>query len=121
MLNIGRRVALVNNAFFGSRNAASIERKMLQYKTLSIKYHHCTLNEIKTQVCTLSDVFACVSIHCADQIQHTNRDLSTKSIDNTLQTCVDTENEYQQAHNTGVGGKVSVFVVCINVILQVMQ
>ena len=34
MVNIGTRVAPVNIAFSGSRNAALIERKMLQYITL---------------------------------------------------------------------------------------
>ena len=47
MVSIGRRVAPVNIAFSSSRNAALIERKMLQYTTLSIKLHVCTLSEIK--------------------------------------------------------------------------
>ena len=76
---------------------------MLHYTTLSIKLHHCTLSEIKTQVFTLSDVLACVSIDCADPKQHSNRDFLTKSIDNTLQTCVDTANKYLQVYNTAVG------------------
>ena len=67
MVNIGSRVAPVKIAFSSSRNAALIERKMLQYTTLSIKYHHFTLSEIKTQIFTISDVFAGVLIHCADQ------------------------------------------------------
>ena len=46
MVNMGTRVAPVNIAFSSSRNAALIERKMLQYTTLSIKLHHCTLSEI---------------------------------------------------------------------------
>ena len=94
MVNMGTRVALVNIAFSSSRNAASIERKMLQYTTLSTKLHLCTLSELKTQVFTLSDVLACVSKHCADQKQHLNPDFSTRSINNTLQTCVDIANEY---------------------------
>ena len=105
MVNIGTRVALVNIAFSSSRKAALVERQMLQYTTLSIKYHHCTLSKIKTQVFPLSDVLACPSIHCADHIQHSNRDFLTKSIDKTLRTCVDTANEYLQAYNTGVGEK----------------
>ena len=40
MVNIGTRVAPVNIAYSSSRNAALTERKMLQYTTLSIKYHH---------------------------------------------------------------------------------
>ena len=47
MVNIGTRVAPVTVAFSSSENAASIERKMLQYTTLSIKYNDCALNEIK--------------------------------------------------------------------------
>ena len=101
MVNIGTRVAPVNIAFSSSRNAALIERKMLQYTTLSIKQHHCTLSEIKTQLFTMSDVLACVSVHCADHRQHSIPDFLTKSIDNTLQTCVDIANEYLQAYNIG--------------------
>ena len=70
IVNIGARVASVNIAFSRSRCAALIERKMLQNTALSIKLHVCTLSEIKTQVFTLSDVLACVSVHCADQKQH---------------------------------------------------
>ena len=89
MVNIGTRVAPVNIAFSSSRNAALIERKMLQYTALSLKLHHCTLSEIKTQTFTMSNVLACVSVHCVDQRQHSFPDFLTKSIDNTLQTCVD--------------------------------
>ena len=99
IVNIGTRVASVNNAFSSSRNAALIERKMLQNTRLSKKFYHCTLSEIKTQVFTMSDVLALVSIHCADQKQHSIRDFLTKSIDITLQLCVDTANEYLQAYN----------------------
>ena len=74
MLNIGTGVAAVSIPFYNSRNAALIQRKMLYYRTLSIKLHHCELSEVKTQVFTLSDVLACVSIHCADPEQHSNRD-----------------------------------------------
>ena len=109
MVNIGTKTAPVNIAFSSSRNAALIERKMLHYTTLSIKLHHCTLSELKTQVFTLSDVLACVSVHGADQKQHSNPDFLTKSIDNTLQTRVDMANEYLQAYNTGAGVKSLVF------------
>ena len=105
VVNIGTRMALVNIAFSSSRNAALIERKVLQYTTSSIKLHHCTLSKLKTQIFTLSDVLACVSIHCADQKQHSNLEFLTKSIDNTLQTCVDIANEYLHTYNTGVGVK----------------
>ena len=77
MLNIGTRVASVNVAFSSSKNAALIERKVLQYTTLSIKLHHCTFSEIETPVFTLSDVLACVSIHCVDEKQHSNLDFLT--------------------------------------------
>ena len=109
MVNIGTKIAPVKVAFSCSRNAALIERKKLHYTTLSIKLHHCTLSELKIQVVTMSDVLACVSIHCADQKQHSNPDFLTKSIDNTLQTCVDLANEYLQAYNTGAGVKSLVF------------
>ena len=67
-------VATVNIAFSSSRNAALIERKMLQYTTLSMKLYHCTSSELKIQLLTLSDVLACFSIHCADQKQFSNLD-----------------------------------------------
>ena len=80
MVNIGTRVATVNIAFPSPRNAALIERKILHYTTLSIKLYHCTLNELKTQVLTLSDVLACLSVQCADQKQHSNPEFLTKSV-----------------------------------------
>ena len=101
MVNIGTRAAPVNIASSSSRNAVLIECKMLQYTTLSIKLHHCTLSEIKTQIFTRSDVLACVSVHYADQRQHSIQDFLTKFIDNTLQTCVDIANGYLQAYNIG--------------------
>ena len=101
MVNFGTRVAPVNITFSSSRKAALIERKMLQYTTLSKKLYHCTLSEIKTQTFTMSDVIACVSVHCADQRQHSIPDFLTKSLDNTLQTCVDIANEYLRAYNIG--------------------
>ena len=101
MVNIGTRVAPVNIAFSSSRNAALVERKMLQYTTLSIKLCHCTLSEMKTQLFTMSDVLASVSVHCVDQRQYSIPDFLTKSIDNTLQTFVDITNEYLQAFNRG--------------------
>ena len=121
MVNFGTKIAPVIIGFSSSGNAALIERKMLHYTTLSIKLHHCTLSEVKTQVFTLSDILACVSIQCWDQKQHSNPDFLTKSIDNTVQTCVDIANEYLQAYNTGAGVKTIFFVVCINVYLQVIQ
>ena len=105
MVNIGTKIAPVNIIFSSSRVAALIERKMLHYTTLSIKLHHCTLSELKIKVFTWSDVLACVSIHCADQKQQPNPDFLTKSIDKTLQTCVDRANEYLQAYNTGASVK----------------
>ena len=104
IVDIGTGVAPVNLAFSSSRNAALIERKMLHSTTLCIKFPHCTVSEIETPFFTLSDVVACVSIHCADQKQHSNPVFSTKSNDNTLQTCVDIANEYLQAYI--IGGRV---------------
>ena len=63
IVNIGTRVAPVNTAFSSSRNAALIERKMLHYTTLSIKFHHCTLSELKTQIFTLSDGRSCLCLN----------------------------------------------------------
>ena len=48
MVNIGTRVATVIIAFASSRNTALIERKVLQYTTISLKLHHCRLGELKT-------------------------------------------------------------------------
>ena len=121
MVNIGTRVAPVNIAFSRSRNAALIEGKMLQNKSLSMKHHLCTLSEIKTQIFTMSYVLACVSVHCVDPKQHSNQDFSTKSVNNTLQTCVDIANEHLQAYNTGACVKNHFFVVCTNVNVQDMQ
>ena len=59
------------------------------------------MSELKTQIFTKSDVLACVWVHCADQRQHSIPDFLTKYFDNTLQTCVDIENKYLQAHNIG--------------------
>ena len=102
IVNMRTAVETVKIAFSSSRNAALIERKMLQYTTVSMKLHHCTLSELKTQVFTLSDVLAWVSIHCADQKQHSNRDFLTKSIGNRFQTCVDIAKEYLHVYNTSV-------------------
>ena len=99
----------MNIAFSSSRNAASIERKILQYKTISIKLHHCILRLIKTQIFTLLDFLACVSIHCVNQKKHSNPDFLTKSVNNTLKTCVDIANEYMQAYNIGAGVKKLLF------------
>ena len=85
MISIGTRVLTVNIAFSTPRNAALIESKMLQYTTISLKLHHCTLSELKTQVFTLSDVIACLSIHSTNHKQQSNPDLSTESPNNTLQ------------------------------------
>ena len=109
MVNIGTGVAPVNIVFSSSRSVALFERKKMQNTTFSVKFHHCTLSELKTEVFTLSDVLVCVSIRCADQKQHSNPDFLTKSIDNTLQTCVEIANECLQAYNRGAGVKNFVF------------
>ena len=103
------RVAPVNIAFPISRNAALIERKVLQYTTFSKTLHNCILSEIKNQDFTLTDGLACVSIHCADQKQHSNPDFLTKSINITLPTCADIAIEYLQAYNTVASAKKHVF------------
>ena len=105
IVNIGTGVATVYIAFSSSRNATLIERKLLQYTTLSIKLRHFTLNGVKTQVSTSTDVLACLSIHCADKKQQSNPDFLAESPYNMLQTCVDIANEYLQAYKTGVGVK----------------
>ena len=102
IVNIGTGAAPVNIASFISRSAALIDCKMLQNTKLSIKLHHCTLSELKTQIVTLSEVLACVSIPWADQKKHPNWDSLRKSMENPLQTCADIANEYLHAHNTGV-------------------
>ena len=102
IVNMGTGVASVNIAFCSSRIAALIERKLLKNATLSIKLNYCKLSEMETQVFRLSNVLACVSLHCADQKQHSNRDFLTKSFENTLLTCVDIANEYLHAYNTSV-------------------
>ena len=49
MVNIATIVAAVNIAFSSSRNAALIERKVLQYTTVSKRLPHRTLSETKTK------------------------------------------------------------------------
>ena len=61
MVNIGTRVAPVNIAFSSSKNAALIERKVLQNTTLSKQLKTCTLCEIKTQVFFLRRPCLCLN------------------------------------------------------------
>ena len=49
----------------------------------------------------MSDVLVGISVHCADQRQHSISDFITKSVDSTLQTPVDIANEYLQVYNLG--------------------
>ena len=63
IVNIGTGVATVYIAFSSSRNATLIEHILLQYTTLSKKFRHFTLNGVKAQVSTSTDVVACLSIH----------------------------------------------------------
>ena len=72
MINIRTRDATVNIALSTSKNAALTEGKILQYTTLSIKLHRFTLSELKIRVLTLSDVVACLSMHCTDQKKNSN-------------------------------------------------
>ena len=109
MVNIGTGVAPVKIAFSSSRSVALFERKKMQNRKFSIELHHYTLSKIKTQVFTLSDVLACVSVHSADQRQHSISDFLIKYTDNALQTCVDVANKYLQAYNTGADVKNHLF------------
>ena len=109
IVNIGAGVATVYLASSSSRNATLFERKLLQYTILSRKLRHFTLNGVKTQVATSTDVLACLSIQCADKKQQSNPDVLAKPPNKMLQTCVDIANEYLQAYNTGVGVKKSSF------------
>ena len=72
IVNMRTAVATVNIAFSSSKNADLIERKIMQYTTLS-KTPSLYIERKETQVFTLSDVFACVSIHWTDQKQNSNR------------------------------------------------
>ena len=98
ILNVETRVATANIAFSTSRIVVALtERKMLQYSKISTKLHYCTLSELKLHVFTLSNVHACLSIHCLDQERHSNSDFSTKSVSNTLRTCGNRAFVYLQA------------------------
>ena len=81
MVNTRKKVAMMNIAFSGSRSTASKESKKLQYTTLSL-YTERNKNP-------LSDDQTYLSIQCADQKQHSNPLLLTKSVNITLQTSVD--------------------------------
>ena len=115
------RHAPVNIAFSGSRNAALIERKLLQYTSLSMKYNHCTMSEIKNR--KFHNVRRpCL---CLSTLRGSETTLKpgflTKSVFSTMQTCVDVANEHLPAYNTGAGAKINFFVVCINVDVQGIQ
>ena len=97
------------HCFFYFKKRGFNSQKKLQYTALSIKLHHFTLGELKTQVFTLSDVLAPLSIHCAHQKQHSNPDFLTNSVNITLQTCADITNEYLEAHKIGIGMKTYLF------------
>ena len=49
----------------------------------------------------MSDVLACVSIHCAYRKQHSNPEFFKKTVIIKLQTCVDIANEYLLAYKIG--------------------
>ena len=103
------RHAPVNIAFSSTRNAASIERKMLQYTSLSMKYHHCTVSEIKNR--TFYNVrrpCLCLSTLRGPETTLKPRFLA-KSVFNTLQTCIDVANEHLPAYNTGACVKIIFF------------
>ena len=67
MVNIAKVVAPVNIDFSKSRNAALIERKVLQYTTLSRRLHQRTMGGIKAHFVTLSDVLDFVYVPFTDQ------------------------------------------------------
>ena len=94
---------------------------MFQYTTLSIKHHHYTFSENRDPI-FYNFRRPCLCLNTLRGSETTfDPDFLTKSLDNTLQTCVDVANEYLRAYKTYVGEKVLVFVVCINVNVQVMQ
>ena len=97
MVYMGTRLAVVKNVFSTPRNAALIENKMLQYTTFSTNFNYRTLCEPETHILTLSFVLVCLSIHCAEQQQFSNRDFITKSVGITLQRSVNIAIECQQA------------------------
>ena len=103
MINIRTRVAKAFIVYSTSRIAAFMESKMLQYTSLSSKIYQCTLSKLKTHVFTLSNLLAFLSKHCADQKQHSNPFFSTKSDNDTWQTCVNLANEYLQTQIIGPG------------------
>ena len=53
----------------------------------------------------MSDVLACVSVHCVDEKQHSTPDFLTETANITLQTCVDVAKVYLQAYKTGADVK----------------
>ena len=102
MANIGTGLEPVNIAFSKCRNAVLIERKMLHCTTLSIKLHHYTLSEIKNpSFCIVRRPCLCLNTLRGSETT-LEPGLFKKSNDITLQTCVDTANEYLQAYNRAV-------------------
>ena len=91
-VNIRTRVASVNIAFSSSRNAAFIGRKMLQYTTLFTKLYHCTLSEKNPSSYIVRRPCWCLNTLCGSETT-LKPDFSTKSIVDTLQTCVAIANE----------------------------
>ena len=61
MVNVGTRVAPGNIAFSRSRKAALIQRKLLQFTTLSIKYHQHTLSEIHLNIYKVRRACMCLN------------------------------------------------------------
>ena len=101
IVNIGTRVAPVNIAFSSSRSAALIERKMLQNTKLSIKTQSL-YNKRKKPKFPHCQTPWLVFQYIARIKNNTQTGTLTKSIENTLQTCVDISNEYLHEYNTGV-------------------
>ena len=91
------------HCFFISRNTALIENDLLRFTSIPLKLHNYTLSWIKILVFTLSNVVSGLSIHCADQNQHSNTDILIKSHSNTLKTYANKAFEYLQAYNISGG------------------
>ena len=92
-MNIGIKVATLNIVFSTVKNPALYECKVLQYTTLSMKIHICTLSELKAQPYTLSNILACLERLRGPETT-LKQDFLTKSDSNTLQTCLNIAIEY---------------------------
>ena len=107
IVNMRTAVATVNIAFSSSRNAALIERKMLQVHNIIYETPSLYIERTKNPIFFHYQTALLVSQYIArirNNIQ-TRTFFWKKSVINTLQTWVDMANEYMQAHNIGAGVK----------------